>query len=871
MFKNIFSHKSLQPHLLLSIIFLCGLLNSQTIDLKELESLDLKNDSMFTQESNKVSDEDKSIDNLTIVRDNEKLEQLSKEKFGYSFFLTSPTSISATSDLPLPNDYIISVGDELKIIKSGIDPEVINLLVGYDGSILVPEVGSLNIAGEPLFEVKKIIKNLFSASYVGAEVDVAISSLKAKKISVVGAVNSAGTFLVNPFSTVSNALAYSSGLTNYSSLRKIEVISTTSSNKSTFDLYDLLIYGDRSNDKNISAGDTIKVGGTDNFVEIEGEVLRPMTYEYLSTDTFGDLLNFSLGPTSDANVPETFVIFETNGKTEIEKVSLTDYVADRKITRLVVPKKSKSTDLQIQVRGSSINESVYEKSKFFELEALINEISFSDNIYPFFFILKQFDQATFSREIIAASLSDRDTYSNVKLKNSPELTFFSYEDFLDFQKIVDYLDLSGDRNLENISDLRKREKLIIGSIASLSAPDDSYLNNLDEDSNISTQEERQQSLNQDLNDMIGNKEDLISLLEYELAEVQKDIYRALNAFGGNDFPKESRIFREKDLTEYLLDNSVNLLLGDKKYNFPLTGKVAPISLFNYVEKDSNKINKSSVAVVGSGNGQNLDNDPYQPIRIESGGIVSFSSLDVEKIQVEISGQVKTPGIYFVHPDATLQDLYDISGGVLENAEKSGVVFSRKSVIEQEKQTVKNSRQILLDAIIASISNPIVSGQRTINYGSIIQLLLFAEDLDFQGRITGNLSDGSSNSAKLVLEEGDKIIVPSKSNLISIRGEVNTPQTIVYSSNLKLKNYIDSAGGLSSYADKNGIYLLKRDGTTVQLERGYFGQSSSIIEPGDSIIVPRDVEKVSLIPSISIAASVLSDIAFAAASLKAISN
>ena len=43
-------------------------------------------------------------------------------------------------------------------------------------------------------------------------VDISLKNLSAKKISVVGAVKTPGTYLVNPFMTISSALAYSGGV-----------------------------------------------------------------------------------------------------------------------------------------------------------------------------------------------------------------------------------------------------------------------------------------------------------------------------------------------------------------------------------------------------------------------------------------------------------------------------------------------------------------------------------------------------------------------------------------------------------------------------------------------------------------------------------
>ena len=101
-----------------------------------------------------------------------------------------------------------------------------------------------------------------------------------KKVTIVGAVEIPGTYLINPFSTITGALAYSGGVSEIGSLRDIKLIRNNGMVRS-FDLYDLLIKGDRSNDLNIEAGDTILVGSASQFVEIDGAVNRPAIYEIL--------------------------------------------------------------------------------------------------------------------------------------------------------------------------------------------------------------------------------------------------------------------------------------------------------------------------------------------------------------------------------------------------------------------------------------------------------------------------------------------------------------------------------------------------------------------------------------------------------------
>ena len=67
-----------------------------------------------------------------------------------------PTSLSAVGDLPLPNDYKISIKDEFRVILTGAKDAVFDLDVELDGTILFPEIGSVAVAGLRLATLKKL-------------------------------------------------------------------------------------------------------------------------------------------------------------------------------------------------------------------------------------------------------------------------------------------------------------------------------------------------------------------------------------------------------------------------------------------------------------------------------------------------------------------------------------------------------------------------------------------------------------------------------------------------------------------------------------------------------------------------------------------
>ena len=164
--------------------------------------------------STEIIAEQNSTNKEQTLKNNKDIEDslIQNSKFGYNFISTSPTSITATGDLPLPNEYIISLGDVISVVLSGSKELIFDMKVQLDGTVFFPELGSISVVGESFQDIKDKFRNLIEQSYIGVSIDLSLKNLSAKKITIVGAVNNPGTYLVNPFTTISNSLAYSGGI-----------------------------------------------------------------------------------------------------------------------------------------------------------------------------------------------------------------------------------------------------------------------------------------------------------------------------------------------------------------------------------------------------------------------------------------------------------------------------------------------------------------------------------------------------------------------------------------------------------------------------------------------------------------------------------
>jgi len=110
---------------------------------------------------------------------------------------------------------------------------------------------------------------------------------------------------------------------------------------------------------------------------------------------------------------------------------------------------------------------------------------------------------------------------------------------------------------------------------------------------------------------------------------------------------------------------------------------------------------------------------------------------------------------------------------------------------------------------------------------------------------------AESEADIILKHGDMLHIPQHMQEIAVMGEVMNPSSVLYATNTTFDDYIQASGGLTSKADQSRIYVVKANGSVVTAKtptKQLFGQtkpsSQLVIEAGDIIMVPMDLEHVS---------------------------
>ena len=219
--------------------------------------------------------------------------------FGSDVFSSGTSAFDAVAAGPVDASYRLGIGDQVQLIITGDMEMAVGLDVRRDGTILIPQIGQVPVAGLTVeaarTNVKQRAARVYSVIDEGrARVDLSVSRVRNNQIFVIGEVDRPGSYQINALGTVFRALAMAGGPTARGTYRDVEV-RRGGAVVARIDLYNYLLKGDASSDIRTEQGDIIFVGLSRRLVTLQGAVRRPGIYELLPGERLAQLLEFGGG------------------------------------------------------------------------------------------------------------------------------------------------------------------------------------------------------------------------------------------------------------------------------------------------------------------------------------------------------------------------------------------------------------------------------------------------------------------------------------------------------------------------------------------------------------------------------------------------
>ncbi len=674
-------------------------------------------------------------------------------QFGYEVF---QSSVGRTSKLAIPDDgYRLGPGDKLRIRIWGaeVDAEFVGM-VGRDGSINVPRIGIVPVAGVRFGAVESVIRKEAEKYIQGININVSLQELRSVEIYVVGSVNRPGLHMVPAFSTVMSGLLAGGGAKKTGSLRGIQLYRDGRLLRK-IDLYDLLLAGKRDFDVTLADRDVVfvpRIGGT---VAVAGAVSEEGIFELKDEDTVGDIFELAGGI-----LPQGF----------IGRIYLRRYLRNQEFTVQDIATSVDNEDWQgIPVHDGDLLELQFLSSVRPRIVKLEGHVWMPDSF--------QFRPGLSLADIlVSAALFKPGAVMDYGL-------LYSYDEATTRSQVKRFplaQVLAHEYNLE----LQPYDRVVI----------------------LSREE-------------IGIREEI-----------------TVHGAVWND-----GIFT---YTYGLTLADAVALAGGQKFGARVQG----------IELSRREIGADKMATKQFL--LDLDKDgatllqPFDDVFIPQ---INNAGLQAKVI---ISGQVKFPGSYVIKDGEHISDVIKRAGGFLPGAYFYGAEYASEKARQIQQRSIDRlvqelevrAHQVVVGEAQTAVNAEGVAAAKAAE-ASVAALLNKLKAVRAKGRVTIKLADLDSlrgSTDDFLVGDGDTLYIPKLPNFVAAVGSVYSPSAYLYEPDTDVDYYLSKSGGPTKLADEDYVYLLRANGEVVSKNRmkGLFSSFASlVIMPGDTIVVPEDLERV----------------------------
>ncbi|MGS0696515.1 SLBB domain-containing protein [Shewanella sp. 0m-4] len=799
---------------------------------------------------------DKSDEQLKFEDDAAKKEL---KRFGYDLFAGEPTTFAPVSDVPVPSEYLVGPGDNIKVQLFGKDNKEYDLVINREGVIQFPELGPISVAGLSFSELRETLTSRISQQMIGIQSNITMGELRSIRIFVAGDAYKPGSYTVSSLSTITQALFVAGGINEIGSLRNIQV-KRNGKLVGSMDLYDLLLRGDASGDINLRSGDVVFIPSVGGLVSVTGEVRRPAIYELKKHETMAQVIEMAAGIKPGAYPRRSSVErFNANSLKSILNVDLTSNKgkATKALAGDVIRVKSATTQYEdaITVVGAVVRPGKYQWYQGQKISDLVpsiwGDLSVSADLeYAIIVreINKQGDIQVYQFSPVKA-INGKVLSQDLPLQARDKVIFFNFSDLtqnryelnkLVKERVQKVQSLSGNSLLGN--DLFEAG---FSQLSQKKFSDIKELGGVAINSQGEAEDPTAKAVKGEVNKMLVNlfeDSDLIKLSgEMNRGELLYPIIMKLNSQGRAGAGVKAVAINGRVNNPGVYPLAVNARIKDlvTAAGGLEEGAYTPRAELTstYTTVDGSAIKHTNVELEAA-----LQGDAAQNIALKGRDILTVMTTPdwQENKSVEIRGEVKFPGTYNIRRGETLADVLKRAGGFTPYAYLPSSVFVRESVRQQEQLEVKKlAEQLLRDVATRGVSKD----GNVINYSDAQMMLTDLETIQAVGRLVVDVSAISVGikQADLQLEDKDVLYVPSTKQTIAVMGEVQHAATHRFKDGQTIDQYLAMSGGARERADDDRTYVIKADGSVMLPKRSMWFSSESTLQPGDTIIVPLDTE------------------------------
>ena len=744
--------------------------------------------------------------------------------FGSDLFQRIPSTFAPLDMAPVPPDYVVGPGDELRIRIWGQVSRQANVRVDRSGEIYLPDVGQVHVSGLQFSDLEAHLREAVGRVYHNFSLTVDLGQIRAIQVYVSGEARRPGVYTISSLSTLVDALFASGGPSVEGSMRAIE-LRRNDATVTHFDLYDLLIRGDKTKDAKLLSGDVIYIPPVGPQAAVFGSVRNPAIYELLPQESLSGVLADAGGASAVAAEARISIerIDEHRDRRAMEVAydasGMTTALADGDVIRVysIVPRYQKTVTL----RGNIANPGHFAWHQGMRLSDLIPDKD---------------------------SLLTRNYWWRRAQMGLPAPEFEPIPGFANMLQPVDNHPITllqppgvGPGQTGNAQDQ-------YGGQGAGAPSDQSTLQN------------------------------------------PNAFQQAQSGLGGNQPPSgqqrsgsaplaEAQTSAPSQIQAQTQRIDVHLPAPDIDWDYAVIERLNPETLkTNLISFDLGKLV--------------LQHDSSQDMELEAEDIVTiFSAADIQvpiaeqtKL-VRLDGEFVHAGVYSVQAGETLRELVERAGGLTPNAYLYGSEFTRVSARVMQQARMDDYARSMSLAIQRSLVKMGASAAAYSSQGQTGGAAYQGGEQSFlaslqQMRATGRIvlrfqpaSTGLGSIPDVALEDGDQFVVPHRPSLVNVIGAVYDQNSFLFADSSRVGTYLRKAGGVTADADRRHEFVIRADGEVESRDAtmGPWGPEfdNLRINPGDTIVVPEKVPKLSPLYGIMNWSQMFSQLALGAASLSVI--
>ena len=791
--------------------------------------------------------------------------------FGQELFRGVPSTFAPVDQVPVTPDYVIGPGDEVRIRVWGQVNFNADLKVDRSGDIYLPQVGRIHVTGFAFADLSQQIRSQIARVYRNFDLTVDLGQLRSIQIFVVGQARRPGAYTVSSLSTLVNALFASGGPSVQGSMRDIQ-LKREGAVVTRFDLYDLLVRGDKSKDARLLPGDVIFIPAAGPQVALTGSIRKPAIYELppgQSTsggantiqqliDSAGGLSTIAAGSRMSIERIEDRELRQAM-EVALDAAGLAMPLQDGDLVRVfsIVPGFGKTVTL----RGNLANPGRFAWHEGMKLSELIPDRgSLLTRNYWWHRVQLGLPGSDFQPLTGRGPLYQPTNPGYLPKQRPPS--------WLDYSNPFSPTQYGQDAPLPN----PLNPPPDYGSYQYQNQNQNQYAGQYPNQN--STQYPAQQSQS-----MENGDNSLPTQGQQQQPPQRPNTLAAQTETSGSTLGgQQSQVITE------------NIEAAREKVEVKLPAPEIDWSYAVIERLDPNTL-KTSLIAFNLGK-LVIDHDISQDLAVQPGDVVTiFSQADIhvpveqQTKFVKLEGEFVSAGVYSVGPGETLRQLVQRAGGFTPNAYLFGSEFTRESTRVYQQQRLDEyvqSLELQIQRSSINLAASAVSAQDSTaaSAASISQQALLSRlhRLRASGRIVLEVkpnSTGIDSIPDLPLQDDDRFVVPPVPAGINVVGAVYDQNSFIYQADRRVGDYLRLAGGPNRDADRRQIFVIRADGSVYsrQAANGLWGNNfeATRLNPGDSIIVPEKTAGPSVVRGFINWSQVFSQLAFGAAAISVLHN